>query len=76
MGEQSLAHRWFVAGAVWLLFALPLLAQQDTLLLNKPSMSRVQRITLASAVIPGSGQIANGQWWKAPLVWGGLGCAG
>ena len=76
MGEQGLAHRWFVAGAAWLLFALPLLAQQDTLLLDKPSMSRVQRITLASAVIPGSGQIANGQWWKAPLVWGGLGYAG
>jgi TM2 domain-containing membrane protein YozV len=30
--------------------------------------------TLLSAVAPGSGQIYNGQWWKAPVVWalGGL----
>ncbi len=25
--------------------------------------------TLMSAVVPGSGQIYNGQWWKAPVIW-------
>jgi hypothetical protein len=28
---------------------------------------------LASAIIPGSGQIINGQWWKTPILYGGLG---
>lgn len=54
-------------------------AQGDTLGLATPVDSvqlRVQRVTLASALLPGSGQIANGQWWKAPLIWGGLGYAG
>ena len=29
--------------------------------------------TLFSAVLPGAGQIYNRKYWKAPLVWGGLG---
>lgn len=26
-----------------------------------------------SAVLPGAGQVYNGQWWKAPLIFGGIG---
>lgn len=36
---------------------------------------RVKRTTVAAALLPGSGQIMNGQWWKVPIVWGGLGYA-
>ena len=36
---------------------------------------RVKRTTVAAALLPGSGQLMNGQWWKAPIVWGGLGYA-
>ena len=36
---------------------------------------RVKRTTLAAALLPGSGQLMNGQWWKVPVVWGGLGYA-
>jgi len=32
-----------------------------------------QRATLYSAVLPGAGQIYNRKYWKAPIVWGGLG---
>ena len=28
---------------------------------------------LLSAILPGTGQIYNGQWWKAPLVYGAVG---
>lgn len=35
-----------------------------------------KRATLYSAVLPGAGQIYNRQYWKAPIVWAGLGtCA-
>lgn len=29
--------------------------------------------TLYSAILPGAGQIYNRKYWKAPVVWGGLG---
>lgn len=31
------------------------------------------RATLLSAVVPGAGQIYNRKYWKAPILWGGLG---
>lgn len=46
-------------------------SEKDTVinLVNKKARKRA----LQSAVLPGLGQIQNGQLWKAPLVWGGLG---
>lgn len=31
------------------------------------------RASLYSAILPGTGQIYNEKWWKAPIVWGILG---
>lgn len=68
-------------GATWLLGAAAW-GQNTTPPPSRPPLDasdslalRVQRITLASAVFPGAGQVANNQWWKVPLVWGGWGYA-
>ncbi len=34
---------------------------------------KAKRSAIQSAVVPGLGQIRNGQVWKAPIVWAGLG---
>ncbi len=31
------------------------------------------RASLLSAVLPGAGQVYNKRWWKAPIVWAGVG---
>ena len=36
---------------------------------------QVKRTTVWAACLPGTGQIRNRQWWKVPLVWGGMGYA-
>lgn len=39
-------------------------------------MDRIARTTWHSAVVPGWGQVDNGQWWKVPIVYGALGVSG
>jgi len=40
---------------------------------EKESFFTPKRTMIASAIIPGSGQIINKQWWKTPIVYAGLG---
>ena len=44
--------------------------------LNWRMRHKSKRATLYSAILPGAGQIYNRKYWKAPIVWGGMGlCA-
>ena len=48
-------------------------AQQDTLLLSNTKKKNPKKAALFSAIIPSFGQIYNGKYWKAPIVWAGMG---
>ncbi|MBX3100941.1 MAG: hypothetical protein KF690_00375 [Bacteroidetes bacterium] len=65
----------------------PIRAQSDSLGLHQQADSSVadttksrwpvpNRAALYSLILPGAGQIYNRDWWKVPLVWGGVGAAG
>ena len=50
-------------------------AQGQNELAQDSTAMRVKRTTRWAAIVPGSGQIINRQWWKVPVVWGGMGYA-
>ena len=50
-------------------------AQGQNELAPDSTAMRVKRTTSWAAIVPGSGQIINRQWWKVPVVWGGMGYA-
>ncbi|NQZ76950.1 MAG: hypothetical protein HRT61_12745 [Ekhidna sp.] len=45
---------------------------EDAELFQEQSELDPQRAALLSAIFPGMGQVYNKQYWKVPLVWGGV----
>lgn len=50
----------------------PLSKKETSLVLSKSKVHSPKLAWIMSAVIPGLGQIYNGQWWKVPILYGGV----
>jgi hypothetical protein len=59
------------AGMFYLAGAIDAVASYKTDKINNPISP--QRATLYSALLPGLGQAYNGDYWKIPIIYGGLG---
>lgn len=64
--------------ALLLGLSAPVRAQEDSLaaVADTTGGARLhspRKATILSAVVPGAGQIYNRKYWKAPIVWAGLG---
>lgn len=43
----------------------------QTTQVESTATERIKRTTRMAAILPGSGQVINKKYWKAPIVWGG-----
>tara|TARA_B100000768_G_scaffold169105_1_gene174464 strand:- start:439 stop:1038 length:600 start_codon:yes stop_codon:yes gene_type:complete len=46
-------------------------ARGQTTPVESATSERITRTTRFAAILPGSGQVINKKYWKAPIVWGG-----
>lgn len=66
------AHFFITLAALLLLSATA--QAQDTLVAKKEHSAK--KAAIMSAILPGSGQIYNGKWWKTPIIYAGFGGIG
>lgn len=66
------AHFFIMLAALLLLSATA--QAQDTLVAKKEHSAK--KAAIMSAILPGSGQIYNGKWWKTPIIYAGFGGIG
>jgi len=79
-----LLKKYFFCVVTFLLTTLSF-AQKDTVSVDSKKFSKLQKkefkydalspskAAFYSAIFPGGGQIYNGKYWKAPIVWGAIG---
>jgi hypothetical protein len=72
---------YFLALLIILSIASQSLCAQDdnervagkSVVVNEEMVKSPRKASIYSAVLPGAGQIYNGKYWKAPIVWVGMG---
>ncbi len=49
---------------------------EEIVVVDSAKMKNPKKATMLSLAFPGAGQIYNGDWWKAPIIYTGLGILG
>tara|TARA_B110000261_G_C13013913_1_gene329237 strand:- start:111 stop:725 length:615 start_codon:yes stop_codon:yes gene_type:complete len=77
MLKKGILYLFFTASTITLAQTTNDSIQTESLVVKKKEKTPRNpfKASILSAIIPGSGQIYNGKWWKAPIVWGGFATA-
>ena len=72
-GRQTFSRRAAILILILLLVDINAFAQEKPKGKTPPPKDFTTRVWLGAHLLPGSGQVVNGQYWKLPVFYGGMG---